>query len=104
MKFEELATNQLEEAKNCKSYDERMAFLKKYSIELSDDQLDEISGGDTDEWENDSKPVKCLHGENHRYVKTGKTRPGVIFGNFWPDYEMRCVNCSHIVWTMFDPD
>ena len=37
MKFEELATNQLEEAKNCKSYDERMAFLKKYSIELSDD-------------------------------------------------------------------
>lgn len=45
MDFNEL-TNELKiQAKNCQTYEERMDFLAKNKIALSDEQLEQISGG-----------------------------------------------------------
>lgn len=34
----------------------------------------------------------------HKWVFTGRTRPGTIFGNLWPDYEKRCEYCHETRW------
>ena len=36
--------------------------------------------------------------KNHNCVRTGRTRPGSIFGDWWPDKEMRCTYCGDTYW------
>ena len=44
MKFEELSPEQIERAKKCESPEERMAFIAEEGIELTDEQMEGISG------------------------------------------------------------
>lgn len=45
MKFEDLTNEQIEKAKECTTREEKLAFIKEYSIEVPDDMLDGIAGG-----------------------------------------------------------
>ena len=94
MKFEELTNEQLEEAKKCETYEERMNFLEKYGIDIPLDQMDNISGGAG----RGSRPQKCPKGGYHTYEFTGNTRPGEIWGDLWPFRERRCTKCGDTYW------
>ena len=101
MKFEDLTNEQIEKAKACTTEEERIAFLKEYSIEIPDDMLDEISGGK--KYRNPSMSTECpnANGMNsgcHRWAKTGRQRPGNWFGNVWKDDEYRCEYCGALKW------
>ncbi len=45
MNFNNLSNELKIQAKNCQTYEERMDFLAKNNIALSDEQLETISGG-----------------------------------------------------------
>ena len=45
MKFEDLTPEQQEKAKGIKTVEEAMAFIKEESLDLSEEELDEIAGG-----------------------------------------------------------
>ena len=66
MRFEDLTPDQQEKAKACKSVDELLAIAKEEGYELSDDELEAVSGGDWDCWSVCSQLVddpKCsMHG------------------------------------------
>lgn len=64
MDFKKLSKEQIEEASLCKTNEERIAFLSKNKIQLSDEMLDKISGGNDDD---------------EYYCPTCKIR----FDNFW---------------------
>lgn len=77
---------------------------------LSDDQLTDISGGNFiddifEEYEEAVKP-ECPQSWNsrHQWKKTGATRPGSIFGDLWPDVELRCQKCGVKKWASFSTE
>ncbi|MBQ9004026.1 MAG: hypothetical protein IJ087_19445 [Eggerthellaceae bacterium] len=45
MKFEDLTPEQQEKAKGIKTLEEAMAFIKEESIDLSEEELDQLAGG-----------------------------------------------------------
>ena len=45
MKFEDLAPEQQAKAKECKTTEDVLAFVKDEGIELSEEELDDIAGG-----------------------------------------------------------
>jgi len=45
MKIEDLTPEQIEQAKGYETVEERMAFLEDNGVELSDEQLEALSGG-----------------------------------------------------------
>ena len=45
MKFEDLTPEQQEKAKNLKTREEAMAFIKEEGLELTDEQIEEIAAG-----------------------------------------------------------
>lgn len=45
MRFEDLTPEKIEQAKECKTADERLAFVKENGIELTGEQLDVLAGG-----------------------------------------------------------
>ena len=49
MDLKDLTREQIEKAKACAGTDELVAFIKEEGIELSDDELDKVAGGDF-EW------------------------------------------------------
>ena len=51
MRFEDLTPGQKEKAKACKSVDELLEMAKEEGYELSDDELEAVSGGDWDCWD-----------------------------------------------------
>ena len=97
MKFEELTPDQVEQAKKCMTAEERMAFIKESGIELSDEQLEAVSGGIQVFPPTGPECPKSPKGE-HDDVETGRTRPGSVFGDVWPDVEYRCRWCNRTVW------
>lgn len=102
MKFEDLTNEQIEKAKACTTEEERIAFLKEYSIEIPDDMLDEISGG-AKRYHKSQTCTECpAAGErtngHHKWRKTGQQRPGNYFGNVWKDDEYRCDYCGALKW------
>ncbi len=94
MKFEDLTNEQIEEAKACTNLDEKLAFLQKYSIEVPDDMLDDVSGGKI----GGGSRNDCPKGGKHRWVATGKQRPGAFWGDAWKDDEKRCEKCGALDW------
>lgn len=46
MKFEDLTPEQKAKAKSCKTPEDMLALAKEEGFELSDEQLQEVSGGD----------------------------------------------------------
>ena len=51
MRFEDLTPEQKERARKCKSADEVLELAKEEGYELSDDELEAVSGGDWDCWD-----------------------------------------------------
>ena len=90
MKFEELSPEQIERAKKCETLEERMAFIADEGIELTDEQMDSIAAGK-------KKRSGCDAGF-HNWERTGKTRPGSVWGDIWPDHEVRCTECGKVEW------
>ena len=100
MKLDELAPELIEQAKQCTTREERLAFLRDYEIELTDEQLEMINGGTFGPQAippivPESRRL-CLESPDgdHHYVRTGKMVPGSIFGNLWPNYETVCEYCG----------
>ncbi len=104
MRLEDLTDEQLEIAKACNTREERQAFIKDYSIELDDDMLDDVAGGDNPPWKKTPNPYsqgkdcpKRNPRKPHVYEKTGNKRSGKIFW-FWNEYEYRCRFCGKTKW------
>lgn len=57
MNFEDLTPEQLEKAKACKSVDELVALAKSEGIELTDEQLQGIAGGE--DWSQCEMILQC---------------------------------------------
>ena len=97
MKLNELTPELEEQAKQCTTREERLAFISDNGIELTDEQLEMVSGGVH------LPPIdnrKC-YGDNspdgrHHFVRTGKMVSGSIFGDLWPNYETRCEYCGKL--------
>ena len=91
-----------EEAQGCKTPEERMAFLAKNGIELTDEQTEGVAGGRFDPpWMLYKK--ECPYNPNnnkHEWVKTGRTKPGKVCGDWWPNKEERCVYCGKTKWAL----
>lgn len=73
----------------------------------SDDQLTNVSGGDFSDFIDEAidkligpECPKSYNGQ-HQWKKTGATRPGKIFGDLWPDVEIRCQKCGKTEWADF---
>ena len=101
MRFDQMTPELREKAQKCETAEERMAFIEDSGIELTDEQLDGIAGGDPP-WKKtggNSTPT-CPKSSNgkHEWVPTGRTRPGSIFGDIWPDKEKRCKWCGKTKW------
>ena len=99
MRLDEMSAEQKaqlrEKAQKCETSEERMAFLAESGIELSDEQLKGISGG---MYVQKRKCPKNLTGKNHVWHRTGRTKPGIIFGDWWPDKEEQCKLCGETQW------
>lgn len=50
MKFEDLTPDQQDKARACKSAEDVLALAREEGYELSDEQLEAVSGGDWDCW------------------------------------------------------
>lgn len=98
MRFKDMTPEQHEKAKNCETAAERVAFLEENGIELTDEQLEGIAGGEIADSSVNMCPAKNYK-EQHKYVHTGQTRPGDYFGDWWPDKEYRCEYCGHTYWS-----
>ncbi len=46
MRIEELSSEQVERAKGCETDEERKAFIAENGIDLTDEQLEDIAGGE----------------------------------------------------------
>jgi hypothetical protein len=71
--------------------------------ELSPEDLKQISGGHDRNAGYVNSGNKCSaspYGE-HDFVYTGQTRPGVIWGDTWPDYLYKCQYCGKERWDKF---
>ena len=75
---------------------------------LSDDQLTTISGGSVfddiyDWYKKAMEDSDCPNSwdNRHQWKKTGVTRPGKIFGDLWPDVEIRCQKCGKKEWAEY---
>ena len=68
---------------------------------LSDDELTAISGGNIFD-----NTADCPNSwdSRHQWKKTGATRPGSIFGDLWPDVEIRCQKCGRKEWALISTD
>ena len=79
-------------------------------VSLNDDQLTAISGGnifdDIADWYKEGREADCPNtwDSRHQWKQTGATRPGSIFGDLWPDVEIRCQRCGRIEWAVYSND
>ena len=80
--------------------------IKKASS-LNDDELTNISGGSISDYIDEaieslgSPECPNSYDSRHQWKKTGATRPGSIFGDLWPDVELRCQKCGRKEWASF---
>lgn len=98
MEFKDLTNEQIEKAKACTTWEEKLAFIQEFNIEVPDDLLDEVSGGARTFAKNTCPAAGNRNNGNHRWHKTGKQRPGAIFGNVWKDDEVQCEYCGKLDW------
>ncbi|MBQ6415117.1 MAG: hypothetical protein IJJ65_02585 [Butyrivibrio sp.] len=99
MRIDELTPELLEKAKKCENYEEKMAFISENEIELTDEQMEALSGGGGKGiGTSRGKSTTCRKCKEGQMVKTGRTKPGKIFGDFWPDEEWRCSCCGFTLW------
>ncbi len=94
MRLEDLSPEQIEQAKRCETPEERMAFITGNDIDLTDEQMDAIAGGKR----SDTRGCRESPTFQHNFKPTGKTRPGSVLRNLWPDKEERCTYCGKVKW------
>ena len=87
MKSEDMTPEQIEQAKKCATSEECLAFIKENGIELSDEQLEAVSGGAL--FSNFVCWLGC-----HDYIATGEVRQGLSS----IENEYRCKNCGNVYW------
>ena len=87
MKFEDLSPELQEKAAACKTAEEIFALAKSEGIELSDEQLEAVSGGAL--FSNFVCWLGC-----HDYIATGEVRQGLSS----IENEYRCKNCGNVYW------
>ena len=74
----------------------------RQAASLNDDELATISGGSISDYIDEAieslGSPECPNSYTgaHQWKKTGNTRPGSIFGDLWPDVELRCQKCGKI--------
>ena len=68
MEFKDLSPELREKAKACKSAEEIQALAKEEGYELSDEELETVSGGDWDCWSVCSKFVEDPRCSMHGFV------------------------------------
>ena len=92
MDFKDLTKEQIEEAKACKTTEERINFLKEHNISLPDSYLEKISGGG----EGDAATYygQCTKCSGYLHP-TGRTRPGEYLETYG-----RMQNLNVINWAM----
>ena len=96
MRLEDMTPEMVEQAKGCETPEERMAFIRENGVELTNEQLEGIAGGFQIE---DRGAHNCPKNKwGHKWKSTGRTRPGLIWRNIWPDYECKCVYCGKLDW------
>lgn len=62
---------------------------------LTISEMEKVSGGH----DFDSKDHCCgSPNGSHKWEFTGQTRPGIIFGDLWPDYLCICAYCHESRW------
>ena len=94
MDIKDLTKEQIEEAKACKTTEERINFFKQHNISLPDSYLEKISGGEGEDRTYVGTCLKC----SGRLYPTGRTRPGEYLGDLWPDAEYKCDKMGHVFW------
>lgn len=86
MDFSNLTPEQIEQAKKCASPEERLAFIKENGVELTDEQLENVSAGLSPEfW--------CGIGW-HEWETTGSRKKST----FYVEVEYRCKHCGITEW------
>lgn len=83
-----LSEEQIAKLKECKSQEELLAVAKEEGVELTDEQLDAVSGGTSclvEQFEEKDLTQKCPKCGSTSYTRLGQ-------------YRLRCNNCSTI-WT-----
>ena len=102
MKFEEMTQEQIDQAKACRTKEEIRAFIQDNHIDLSPEQMEQITGGYGDRETNSCgrKPRVCDNSPDgdHHWEYTGETRPGTVFRSLWPDYKHKCKYCHTEEW------
>ena len=97
MKIEELTQEQIEKAKSMATNEERLSYLKECGVELDNDMLTEVAGGNV----RDCETYYCQKGPNrrnpHNFEKTGKRRKGKLMGII-DDIEVKCIYCGRTTW------
>lgn len=103
MKIEELTQEQIEKAKSLATDAERLDYLKECGVELDDDMMAEVCGGEKVPLgdKNKSGFPCCQKGPNkgypHKYKKTGNRKKGWLLG--WiDDKEYKCIYCGKTTW------
>ena len=63
MNFEDMKDPELQEkARACKTPEELLELVKSEGVDLSDEDLKGISGGDSWDWDDDCDAYDCIHG------------------------------------------
>lgn len=92
MKIEDLTSEQLEQAKKLETAEEAMAFIGENGIELSDEDLEKVSGG--------GNAFACFFGFHPGGTPTGNTKDTVLPGTFTrvTMREYVCNDCGGTYW------
>ena len=100
MRFEDMTPEMVEEAKKRETPEERLAFIQENGIELTDEQLESVAGGEfKPPWAKEC--LKNPESSDHSWRLTGRTKPGKIFGDLWTDKEIRCRWCGKTRWRKY---
>ena len=96
MRLEDMTPVMLGRAKECKTPGERLALMAEEGVELTDEQLEGISGGG---WDDGNLCPKDPTGmQSHKWVRTGKMR-GNATGGPGEFFQYRCEYCGKEQWS-----
>ena len=96
MRFEDMTPEMVERAKGCETAEERTAFIRENGVELTDEQLEGISGGG---WgDRRACPKDPTGKKRHKWVRTGREQPSYGSGGPSMEVEWRCTNCGLEKW------
>ena len=85
--FEGLTKEQIEKAKNCKTNEELLELAKEEGVELTDEQLEAVSGGACNTTTVNLGPCPNCGSSNFIYGETGDFSI--------TKYDCECMDCQH---------